>query len=113
MLFHAVTCHLSVETLLIASDKCPDLYWKTGAHKLYICSKPVALPDLYFYCSQRRFIVSILLPIVSFSNHRPRLERYGLALYLEEKGFFFSDNREKHRSGLVTKETWLCMRMYT
>ena len=31
------------------------------------------------YCSQRRFIVSILLPIVSFSNHRPRLERYGLA----------------------------------
>ena len=53
----------------------------------------------------------MLLPIVSFSNHRPRLERYRLAPYLEEKGFF-SDNREKHQSGLVTKETWLCMRMY-
>ena len=97
MLFHAVTCHLSVETLLSASDKCPDLYLSIGRQEpinygapeedQYICSKPVALPDLYFYCSQRRFIVSILLPIVSFSNHRPRLERYGLALYLEEKGF--------------------------
>ena len=34
----AVTCHLSVETLLIASDKCPDLYLsigRTGAHKLW------------------------------------------------------------------------------
>ena len=30
MLFHAVTCHLSVETLLIASDKCPDLYLSIG-----------------------------------------------------------------------------------
>ena len=30
MLFHAVTCHLSVETLLIASGKCPDLYLSVG-----------------------------------------------------------------------------------
>ena len=46
-------------------------------------SNPVALPDLYFYWSLHPvaaivlsggFIVSILLPIVSFSNHRPRLE---------------------------------------
>ena len=45
---------------------------------------PVALPHLYFYWSlypvaaiflSGGFIVSILLPIVSFSNHRPRLER--------------------------------------
>ena len=38
MLFHAVTCHLSVETMLIASDKCPGFifeYRKTGAHKLW------------------------------------------------------------------------------
>ena len=32
MLFHAVTCHLSVETLLIALDKCPDLYLSIGRH---------------------------------------------------------------------------------
>ena len=60
-----MTCYLSVETLLIASDKCPDLYLSIG-----------------------------------------RL------IYLEEK-FFFSDNREKHRLGLETKETWLGMKMYT
>ena len=45
-------------------------------------SNPVALPVLYFYWSlypvaaivlSGGFIVSILLPIVSFSNHRPRL----------------------------------------
>ena len=28
--YHAVTCHLSVKTLLIASDKCPDLYLSIG-----------------------------------------------------------------------------------
>ena len=60
-----MNCYLSVEALLNASDKCPDLYLSIG-----------------------------------------RL------IHLEEKGFF-SDNREKHRSGLVTKETWLYMRMYT
>ena len=51
-------------------------------------SNPVALPVLYFYWSlypvtaivlSGRFIVSILLPIVSFSNHRLRLERYRLS----------------------------------
>ena len=50
---------------------------------------PVALPVLYFYWSlypvaaivlSGGFIVSIVLPIVSFSNHRPRLERYRLSL---------------------------------
>ena len=52
-------------------------------------SNPVALPVLYFYWSlypvaaivlSEGFIVSILLPIVSFSNHRLRLERYRLSL---------------------------------
>ena len=51
---------------------------------------PIALPVLYFYWSlypvaaivhSRGFIVSILLTIVSFSNHnhRPRLEWYRVA----------------------------------
>ena len=49
---------------------------------------PVALPVLYFYwylypvaaiVLSGGFIVSILLRIVSFSNHRPRLERYRLS----------------------------------
>ena len=53
-------------------------------------SNPVALPVLYFYWSlypvaaivlSEGFIVSILLPIVSFSNHRPRLERYRLSQF--------------------------------
>ena len=47
-------------------------------------SNPVAFPVLYFYWSlyplaaivlSGGYNVSILLPIVSFSNHRPRLER--------------------------------------
>ena len=56
-----------------------------------------SLPVLYFYWSlypvaaivlSGGFIVSILLPIVSFSNHRPRLERYrfspAICLYSDE-----------------------------
>ena len=51
-------------------------------------SNPVALPVLFFYWSlypvaaivlSGGFIISILLPIVSFSNHRPRLESYRLS----------------------------------
>ena len=59
-----MNCYLSVETLLIASDKCPDLYLSIGR-----------------------------------------------SIYWEEKGF--SDSRGKHRCGLVTKETWLCIRKHT
>ena len=58
------------------------------AKTLVFFGSVLALPDLYFYwflyavaatVLRRRFIVSILLPIVSFSNHRPPLERYGVA----------------------------------
>ena len=63
------------------------------AKTLVFSGSVLALPDLYFYwflypvaaiVFSRRFIVSILLPIVSFSNHRPPLERYGVASF-----FFF------------------------
>ena len=39
---------------------------------------PTVFPEAVIVLS-RGFIVSILLPTVSFSNHRPRLERYRLS----------------------------------
>ena len=61
----------------------------------------VALPVLYFYWPlypvaaivlSGGFIVSILLPIVLFSNHRPCLEWYGVTL---SRIYFYSNVKQR------------------
>ena len=69
----------------------------SGSERIY-CSNPVALPDLYFHSSvwpiaffviRARGIVSVVSSIVSFSNHRSRLESYRFAHILSHF-FLFS-----------------------
>ena len=68
-------------------------------HQPETASNPVALPVLYFYWSlypiaaialSGGFIVSILLPIVSFSNHKPRLEPTRVPIPKENRWSFHS-----------------------